>query len=115
MLNSGRFFILLISNCVLMPLALSVPTVSFPAEAQSAPSALEAAELRGHFLAIDSAHRLWLAGDIERAEQLLQETSPELRGWEYQYLDRLFHGEKCKWVAQRWDGRGVRQCAFEGV
>jgi len=112
MLYSGRSFILLILKCVLTLLLLSVPTASDSAEAPSVAGTLEATELRGYFLAIDSAHRLWLAGDIERAEQLLHETPPDLRGWEYQYLDRLFHSEKYDWVAQRWDGRGVRHVTF---
>jgi hypothetical protein len=46
-----------------------------------------------YFSRIALADREWLANNVARAEQLLDECSPALRGWEWNYLKRLCHAE----------------------
>jgi eukaryotic-like serine/threonine-protein kinase len=38
---------------------------------------------------VQLAHREWLANDVGKARQLLDECAPERRGWEWHYLARL--------------------------
>jgi WD40 repeat protein len=40
---------------------------------------------------INLAHREWLAGDLVRAEEILDACRPEQRHWEWHYLKRQFH------------------------
>ncbi len=47
--------------------------------------------LSNHRIAL--ADRLWEANYVDQAEQVLDESPPELRGWEWRYLKRLFHPE----------------------
>src|SRR5262249_8407708 len=39
------------------------------------------------------AHREWQAADVQRARLLLRECPVDLRGWEWQYLNRFCHPE----------------------
>ena len=39
------------------------------------------------------AEREWAANNVQRAEALLEECPPDLRGWEWRYLKRLCHAE----------------------
>ena len=39
------------------------------------------------------AERYWSSNDVARAEEVLDECSPERRHWEWGYLKRLFHSE----------------------
>jgi WD40 repeat protein len=42
---------------------------------------------------IASAEKAWRAGDAATADRLLDDGPPDLRGWEWHYLKRLFHRE----------------------
>jgi WD40 repeat protein len=46
-----------------------------------------------YFHRIALAHRCWLANDVLRAEQFLDECPGNLRHWEWHYLKRLCHAE----------------------
>jgi WD40 repeat protein len=75
--------------------------------------AADLAEARGrtaYARSIDLAYAEWRAGNAGRAEQMLAECRPELCGWEWHYLRRLF---RVRQLATR-DGhaRGVLAVAF---
>jgi WD40 repeat protein/tRNA A-37 threonylcarbamoyl transferase component Bud32 len=53
----------------------------------------EKAETNGYFNSIALAQQLWLANNVARAEQALQDCPPRLRHWEWDYLHRLCHAE----------------------
>jgi WD40 repeat protein len=57
--------------------------------------------------AIALAHAEWLAGNAGPAERLLAACSPELRGWEWHYLRRLFRSRQLTTL----DGPGGRVLA----
>ena len=42
---------------------------------------------------ISLAHREWLANNVQLAENLLDQTDPKRRGWEWNYLKHLCHAE----------------------
>jgi WD40 repeat protein len=46
-----------------------------------------------YFRNILAAYREWRSGEVDRAESLLDECSPEMRRWEWYYLKRLCHTE----------------------
>jgi WD40 repeat protein/tRNA A-37 threonylcarbamoyl transferase component Bud32 len=75
--------------------------------------AADLAEARGRMVyarSIDLAYAEWRAGNAGRAEQILAECRPELCGWEWHYLRRLF---RVRQLATR-DGHanGVLAVAF---
>ena len=47
----------------------------------------------GYASRLTSAHLAWLGNSVEQAEQLLEGCPPDLRGWEWRYLQRLCHSE----------------------
>jgi WD40 repeat protein len=47
----------------------------------------------GYFHAIVLAEREWTANNVGRAEELLDACPTDLRGWEWNYLKRLCHGD----------------------
>src|SRR5262249_15128493 len=49
------------------------------------------AEANAYFNTIALAEREILASNIDRAEELLDSTAKEMRGWEYNYLKSLCH------------------------
>jgi WD40 repeat protein/serine/threonine protein kinase len=51
------------------------------------------AEERLYFNRVALANRYWLAGNVERAEELLDVCPPKRRGWEWHYLKRLCRAE----------------------
>jgi WD40 repeat protein/Tfp pilus assembly protein PilF/tRNA A-37 threonylcarbamoyl transferase component Bud32 len=51
------------------------------------------AELSAYYLRIALAYREWLANNIARAEETLDQCPPEYRGWEWSYLKRLCRPE----------------------
>jgi WD40 repeat protein len=53
----------------------------------------EQVETNLYFQRIARAHLEWLAGNLARADQLLDECPERFRGWEWRYLRRLFHPE----------------------
>jgi WD40 repeat protein len=55
---------------------------------------VEASDYR-HRIAL--AHHEWLAGNVLRAEQLLDECPSALRRWEWHYLKRLCHADLFTW------------------
>jgi WD40 repeat protein len=52
------------------------------------------AETNLYFNRIALAHREWLDNHVSRARELLDECPPELRRWEWNYLNRLCHSEQ---------------------
>jgi WD40 repeat protein len=59
-----------------------------------AEDALEQLRIANYYHRIGVAERDWLANDVALADALLEdqdECAPELRGWEWRYLKRLFH------------------------
>jgi WD40 repeat protein/serine/threonine protein kinase len=51
------------------------------------------AERALYFHGIALAHREWLAYNVDHADQLLEESPPELRNWEWSYLKGLCHAD----------------------
>jgi WD40 repeat protein len=47
-----------------------------------------------YFRNVDLAHRAWKEANLARAEALLNDCPPELRGWEWHYVDRLCHAQR---------------------
>jgi WD40 repeat protein/tRNA A-37 threonylcarbamoyl transferase component Bud32 len=60
--------------------------------------------------AVALAHARWLAGNAGPAEQVLEDCRPELRGWEWHYLRRLFRARQLATVNGH--DRGVLAVAF---
>jgi WD40 repeat protein/tRNA A-37 threonylcarbamoyl transferase component Bud32 len=63
-------------------------------EKKRAEEALEQLRIANYYHRIGVAERDWLANDVALADALLEdpdECLPELRGWEWRYLKRLFH------------------------
>jgi WD40 repeat protein/serine/threonine protein kinase len=52
-------------------------------------SALHQSDLTSYFHRVNLAHKEWLAGNVGRADQLLNECPRELRQWEWRYVRRL--------------------------
>lgn len=50
---------------------------------------------------VNLAHREWNEGNAARARQLLAACRPDLRGWEWHYLDRVCHPERLVIPAHR--------------
>jgi hypothetical protein len=89
--------------------------------------ALERAEASEYFHRILLASNAWKDGDIRRAKQLLDQTAPARRGWEWYYLSRLCNesrltpectvlkcpdGVRC--LAYRPDGRELAAAGGDG-
>src|SRR5262249_55406229 len=55
--------------------------------------ALKAEQQTRYFQSVALAYREWQDGNSDRAKQLLADCPPELRRWEWHYLDRLCHSE----------------------
>jgi WD40 repeat protein/tRNA A-37 threonylcarbamoyl transferase component Bud32 len=75
--------------------------------------AADLAEERGrtaYARSIDLAYAEWRAGHAGRAEQVLGECRPELRGWEWHYLRRLFQVRQL--ATRDAHARGVLAVAF---
>src|SRR5262249_58982156 len=53
----------------------------------------EKAQVNAHFLGNELSYREWGRGNVRRAEQLLDQGRPDLRGWEWHYLKRLCRPE----------------------
>src|SRR5262249_55086310 len=64
------------------------------AERDDKEQARQAERRTAYARAIPLAHAEWRAGNPGRAERVLDECSPELRGWEWHYLRRLFQGRQ---------------------
>jgi WD40 repeat protein len=62
-------------------------------ERQKVQSALEREAQLHYFNRFVLAEREWAANNVQRAEALLEECPPDLRGWEWRYLKRLCHTE----------------------
>jgi WD40 repeat protein/tRNA A-37 threonylcarbamoyl transferase component Bud32 len=90
--------------------------------------AADLAEARGrtaYALSIGLAYAEWRAGNAGRAEQMLDECRPELCGWEWHYLRRLFrvrqlatretHAKGVLAVAFSPDGARVASTGAEGI
>jgi WD40 repeat protein/serine/threonine protein kinase len=90
--------------------------------------AADLAEARGrtaHARSIALAYAEWRAGNAGRAEQMLAECRPELCGWEWHYLRRLFrvrqlatrdaHARGVLAVAFSPDGRRVASAGADGT
>jgi hypothetical protein len=60
---------------------------------QKVVQALRNEETLNYFNRIVLAEREWAAGNVVRAETLLDECPPDRRGWEWRYLKRLCHTE----------------------
>jgi WD40 repeat protein len=60
---------------------------------QETAAALARAETSLYCNRIALAEREWLANNVARVRQLLRECKPDLRGWEWHYLNRLAHGD----------------------
>jgi WD40 repeat protein/serine/threonine protein kinase len=80
--------------------ALAVSNVAISREKKQAEEALRAEQAAlererqtAYFHRISLAHHYWLANDVSRAQQLLQECPAPLRHWEWHYLERLCHPE----------------------
>jgi WD40 repeat protein len=56
-------------------------------------AALARAELSHYYHRIALAQQEWQANNMARAERLLNESPPRLRGWEWHYLKRLCHAD----------------------
>jgi len=70
----------------------------------------EKADASLYFHRVALAHREWLAGHSTRAIQILEECrDDEHRGWEWRYLERLFHPEL---LSFRGHSQAVRNVAF---
>ena len=61
---------------------------------ERARTALVRAETALYFNRTALAAQMWAANNIRQAEQLLDRCRPEQRGWEWQYLKRLGHGDQ---------------------
>ncbi|HZL88898.1 MAG TPA: protein kinase [Pirellulaceae bacterium] len=72
-------------------------------------ASLERERLTSYVNRIALAHREWLAGDVGRAQQLLEDCPPDLRNWEWRYLLRLCHSER---VIFRGHADAVNNVAF---
>jgi WD40 repeat protein len=75
--------------------------------------AADLAEARGraaYALSISLAYADWRAGNAGRAEQMLDECRPELCGWEWHYLRRLFRVRQL--ATREAHARGVLAVAF---
>jgi WD40 repeat protein/serine/threonine protein kinase len=78
----------------------------------------------GYFHRIALAHRCWLANDVLRAEQVLDECPGDLRHWEWHYLKRLGHaglltfrghGGRVNGVVFSPDGRRLASAGDDGA
>jgi WD40 repeat protein/serine/threonine protein kinase len=58
---------------------------------QAEAEARQQARLNDYFHRIALAEREWVAGNVSRTEQLLDECPPDLRQWEWRYAKRLCH------------------------
>ena len=47
-----------------------------------------------YFNQVALAHREWSLGNPVRAKTMLESCNPDLRDWEWSYLDRIFHSEE---------------------
>jgi WD40 repeat protein len=77
-------------------------------------AALHKSDVTSYFHRVNLAHREWLAGNVGRADQLLNECPPELRHWEWRYVRHLCdadllalddHGMPITRIAYSRDGR----------
>jgi WD40 repeat protein/serine/threonine protein kinase len=59
-------------------------------------------EESGYFREVALAHREWLANNVGRARQLLDESRRDRPAWEWRYLQRLCHTELC--TLEKYDG-----------
>jgi WD40 repeat protein/tRNA A-37 threonylcarbamoyl transferase component Bud32 len=66
----------------------------------------EVARLRSYFLGVTLARREWLAGNVARAWQVLDECPAEARAWEWRYLQGL--REASLWVREAHPGGAAR-------
>jgi WD40 repeat protein/serine/threonine protein kinase len=69
--------------------------------------ALERERQIAYYHRVALAHREWLANNVGRAEQLLDECPGALRHWEWHYLKRLCHRDLLTLRGRRSSGRGV--------
>jgi hypothetical protein len=60
---------------------------------QNVQAALEREARLHYFNRFVLAEREWAPNNVQRAEALLEECPPDLRGWEWRYLKRLCHAE----------------------
>jgi serine/threonine protein kinase/WD40 repeat protein len=60
-------------------------------------AALDRETVAGYLIRIGRAYADWQANDSLRARRILDDCSPHLRGWEWHYLDRLFHSQLHEW------------------
>src|SRR5262249_12657030 len=64
------------------------------AEKQQTQRALERERHTSYVHRIALAHREWLANNVGRVGQILEECPADLRNWEWHYLSRLCHAEQ---------------------
>jgi WD40 repeat protein len=87
--------------------------------------ALRGERAAAYLRCITLAQHEWLAGNVDRARQLLEECQPPAaRGWEWHYLKRLFHSEllslgghvaPVRGVAFSPDGRRLATASWDGT
>lgn len=61
-----------------------------------------------YFHRVALAHREWLANNVARVDQLLDECPPPMRHWEWHYLHRLCHGDLLTLAGHRSAVKAVR-------
>jgi WD40 repeat protein len=82
----------LLSVLLLASVALGFAAVAW--QWRQTRAGLEQAEANLYAQRIALADREWLAGRVDRTEQLLGDCPPTRRGWEWNYLRRLCHQEE---------------------
>jgi hypothetical protein len=71
---------------------------------QEARANLVLARQRTYYGQIGQADSYWHAHNVPRVQQLLESCAPELRGWEWHYLNRLGHRELLTWTGHKRKG-----------
>jgi WD40 repeat protein/tRNA A-37 threonylcarbamoyl transferase component Bud32 len=92
---------------------------------RKAASLAEVEQQTAYSRAIGLAHARWLVGNVGPAEHLLADCHPELRGWEWHYLRRLFqarqlatwdrHAEDVLAVAFSFDSTRIASASADGI
>ncbi len=92
-------------------------------EQQQTHEALTRERETSYYHGVALAHTYWAAGQVGRAEQLLDDCPPDFRCWEWRYLKRLCHADRMPLhggtaafsVAYSPDGRRLASGHFETV
>ncbi|MFO0892608.1 MAG: protein kinase [Isosphaeraceae bacterium] len=111
-----------VAGLVLAVVGLAI-SVALTRQAKSrVEAALVNERLSSYFLTISLADREWSANNLAAARQILERCPPDLRGWEWRYLDRLRgraipplrHRNGLYDCAMSPDGKQVVTCDAEG-